>query len=136
MCQYNIQHIPKQASNERLFNLQNSWILFNHHGKLTDSDSLEVALETFKTHMSDAYVMPDSRVYLLIETDHNFWEVWDGFRLNVSEEIQVSQVGIMTPDRVEIKLSDRTNFHRIGIRASTVVSHMCWVRLKNLDLKS
>lgn len=74
--------------------------------------------------MNQAYVMPDSRVYLLIEVNRNVWEIWDGFRLSVSKEVQVSRVGVMTPERVEIKLSDRTNFKRVVLSASTVVSPM------------
>jgi len=72
--------------------------------------------------MNQAYVLPDSTVYLLIEVDRNVWEIWDGFRLGVTEEVQVSRVGVMTPDRVEIKRSDRTNFKRMILSASTVVS--------------
>jgi len=112
----------KQASKRRLFNLQNDWVLFNRHGNPNKTDALEIALHSFRTHMNQAYVMPDSRVYLLIEVDRHVWEIWDGFRLSVTEEVQVSRVGVMTPDRVEIKSSDRTNFKRVVLSTSTVVS--------------
>jgi len=112
----------KQASKSRLFSLQNEWVLFNRHGNPNKTDSLEIALHSFRTHMNQAYVMPDSMVYLLIEVDRNVWEIWDGFRLSVTEEMQVSRVDVMTPDRVEIKRSDRTNFKRVILSASTVVS--------------
>lgn len=74
--------------------------------------------------MSQSYVLPDSRVYLMIEIDNNnVWEVWDGFRASVSDEIRVSKVGTMTSDLVEIKYSDRTNFRRVALKASTAVSN-------------
>jgi len=82
--------------------------------------------------MDQSYVMPDSRVYLLIEVDRNVWEIWDGFRLSVAKEVQVSRVGVMTPERVEIKLSDRTNFKRVVLSASTVVSLMRNVLINNI----
>lgn len=110
-----------QASDERLFNLQNEWVLFDRRGSSNGTVPREFAQRTFKTHMSRAYVLPDSRVYLLIETDDASWEIWDGFRLSVTEDVQVSRVGVVTPDRVEIKPSDRTNLQRVVLRASTVV---------------
>lgn len=72
--------------------------------------------------MGQNYVLPDSRVYLLIKINDNNWEMWDGFRLNVFEEVRVSRVGLMTSDRIEIQHSDRTNFENIVLQASTVVS--------------
>lgn len=72
--------------------------------------------------MGRAYALPDSRVYLLTAVNSSHWEIWDGFRFSVFEDIRVSRIGMMTSDRVEIKHSDRTNFHRTVIRASTVVS--------------
>lgn len=77
-------------------------------------------------------MMPDSRVYLLIEVDRNVWEIWDGFRLSVTEEVQVSRVGMMTPDRVEIKRANRTNFKRVVLSASTVVSPISKVLIKKI----
>jgi len=82
--------------------------------------------------MNQAYMMPDSRVYLLIEVDRNVWEIWDGFRLSVTEEVQVSRVGVMTPDRVEIKRANRTNFKRVVLSASTVVSPISKVLIKKI----
>lgn len=72
--------------------------------------------------MGQTYVLPDSRVYLLVKINDNIWEVWDGFRLTVFEKIRVSTVGLMTSDRIEIKQSDRTNFEDVVLQASTVVS--------------
>lgn len=74
--------------------------------------------------MNQCYVLPDSRVYLIIEIDNNMWEVWDGYRISLSNEIRVSKIGIMTPNAVKIKYSDRTNFHQIVLNASMVVSLM------------
>lgn len=105
-----------------MFNLQNIWILFNGFGNPNKMETFEIALQTFKTHMSQTYVLPDSRVYLLIRIDNDLWEIWDGFRLSVSERVQVSKVGKMTPDRVEMRKTNRSNFHRVVLKASTVVS--------------
>lgn len=71
--------------------------------------------------MSQSYVLPDSKVYLIIEINDNTWEVWDGFRISLSDEIRVSNIGIVSPDAVKIKYSDRTNFHQIVLKASMVV---------------
>lgn len=82
--------------------------------------------------MSQSYVLPDSRVYLMIKIDNNMWEVWDGFRISLSEEIQVSNIGIVSADAVKIKYSDRTNFQRVVLKASTVVSLTIYL-LKSLN---
>lgn len=110
-----------------MFNLQNIWILFNGFGNPNKMGTLEIALQTFKTHMNQTYVLPDSRVYLLIKIDNDLWEIWDGFRLSVSESVQVSKVGTMTPDRVEIRQTKRSNFHSIVLKASTVVSLLLFI---------
>lgn len=83
---------------------------------------MKIALRAFKTHFYRTYILPDSRVYILVETKDNLWEVWDGFRLSVAEDIQVSKIGVTAPDRLEMNISDRTNFQRVVLRASTVVS--------------
>ncbi|XP_022170942.1 uncharacterized protein LOC111034171 [Myzus persicae] len=126
--------VLQQASKSRLFNLQNDWVLFNRHGNPNKTEALEIALHSFRKHMNRAYVMPDSRVYLLIEVDRNVWEIWNGFRLSVTEEVQVSRVGVMTPDRVEIKRSVRTNFRRVILSASTVLSIITFVCARRLNL--
>lgn len=74
--------------------------------------------------MNESYALPDSRVYLLIDTGSGPWEVWDGFRLSVFEDIRVSRVGTVTADRVEFGQSDRTDFRRVVLKASAVVSHV------------
>lgn len=115
-------NVTKQASNRRLYNLQNEWILFDRHGNPDKTDSREIASHSFRTFMNQSYAMPDSRVYLLIEVGRHVWEVWDGFRSSVVDQVRVSKVGVMTPDRVEFKHSDRTDFRRAVLSASTVVS--------------
>lgn len=72
--------------------------------------------------MGEAYVLPDSRVYLLVRVDDNIWEVWDGFRLKTAGEIRVSKIGEMTPNRVEINISHRANLQRTVLNSSAVVS--------------
>lgn len=111
-----------QASNDRLFNIQNDWILFNRHDDPNRPDTLDTALRSFKTHMSRAYALPDSRVYLMVKVGKGRWEIWDGFRFNVYGDFRVSRVGTVTSDRVEVKYPDRTNFYGTVLRASTVVS--------------
>lgn len=72
--------------------------------------------------MNRIYVLPDSKVYLLIKVNNDLWEIWDGFRLSVSEGVRVSKVGTAITDRVEIRQTDRSNFQRVVLKASTVVS--------------
>ncbi|VVC30077.1 Ionotropic glutamate receptor [Cinara cedri] len=137
-------YVLQQASNKRMFNTQNYWILFDRHGNPNKTDALDIALRTFKKHYSASetlHVLPDSRVYLLIETGNDFWEVWDGFRSGVSEEIKVSRVGAVTSNQAKIEDSDRTNFRRVTLKASTVIlepsSFVGWdepIRVYNLDV--
>lgn len=115
-----------QASKHRLFNMQNDWILIN--SKRNESyvlNSSAIALETFEMHLSEAYVLPDSNVFLLIDTASG-WEIWEGFKVGKMERIRVNRHGIVTSDGIYFDKNDsisfKSNLRGITLKATTVVS--------------
>lgn len=86
-----------------------------------------IALETFEIYLNKSYVLPESNVYLLIETDDNYaWEIWAGFKVSKMEKIQVHRHGIVTSDGIELNNNDsillKSDLRDITLKATTVVS--------------
>lgn len=117
-----------QASKNRLFNIQNNWILIDSQRDANRVlETSMIALETFEIYLNKSYVLPESNVYLLIETDDNYaWEIWEGFKVSKMEKIQVHRHGIMTSDSIELNNNDsillKSNLRGITLKATTVVS--------------
>ncbi|XP_050421371.1 uncharacterized protein LOC126833853 [Adelges cooleyi] len=111
--------ILQQASDDRRFTIQNDWILFDQRGNANKFDALDLAVQTFDTFMDKARLLPDSRVYLLVEIKDNVWEIWDGFRSKNNEKIRVTKVGILTPHRAQMNYS---NSERTNLRGSVIKS--------------
>lgn len=116
-----------QASKTRYFNKQNNWMLIN--SRQNDSNNVrtsEIARETFETHLDEAYVLPESNVFLFIRTDDESWEIWEGFKVGKMEKIQVYKHGTMTGNDLKllnnVSVSPRTDLRGITLKAATVVS--------------
>lgn len=118
-----------QALNGRLFDSRNNWILIDSRADYANrTDDREVALETFKTHLSEAYVLPESNVFLLVRTvgRDSSWTVWQGFKAGKTERFRVYRHGSVTVDRLEAFDNDPVSFKSdlqgITLKAVTVVS--------------
>lgn len=85
-----------------------------------------IALETFETHLSDCYVLPESNVFLFVRAGGNdAWEIWEGFKVGKTAKIQVRRHGTATSDGVWFdndSVSSRTDLRGITLKATTVVS--------------
>lgn len=108
--------------------MRNIWILINSRADYADSaDGREVALETFETHLSTAYVLPDSNVFLLVRTGGRDarWVIWEGFRAGKTDRIRVYRHGSATAGRLEVfendSVSFRSDLRGITLKATTVV---------------
>lgn len=115
-----------QASKHRLFNMQNDWVLINsRRNESRVLDTSEIALETFEMHLSEAYVLPESNVFLFIDTTSG-WEIWEGFKVGKMERIQVNKHGVVTSDGLYFEkngsISFKSNLRGITLKATTVVS--------------
>jgi len=115
-----------QASKHRLFNMQIDWILIDsrRNGSYVLNTSA-IALETFEMHLSEAYILPDSNVFLFIDTASG-WEIWEGFKVGKMERIRVNRHGIVTRDEIYFDKNDsisfKSNLRGITLKATTVVS--------------
>ncbi|XP_029347273.1 glutamate receptor ionotropic, delta-1-like [Acyrthosiphon pisum] len=116
----------RKASKHRLFNMQNDWILIN--SRRNESHVLNtsvIALETFEMHLSEAYVLPESNVFLFIDTPSG-WEIWEGFKVGKMERIQVKRHGMVTSDGIYFEKNDsisfKSNLRGITLKATTVIS--------------
>lgn len=118
-----INIIIVQVSNDRLFNLQNDWFLFNQKLVLNTNDTLTIASVVFKTYLGKSYVLPDSGVFLFQEIENNDWEIWSGFRASKLDAIRVFKTGLVSKYHIEINdsLKLRTNFRGANLKATTVV---------------
>ncbi|XP_025422107.1 glutamate receptor 2-like [Sipha flava] len=124
----------RQASENRLFSRQNDWILVDprRRRRRQDTDSTwsssATALETFENHLADAYVLPESNVLLLVETDDagGTWDIWEGFKVGKAERIRVYKHGTVTSDGVlelnRNSVSPRTDLRGITLKATTVIT--------------
>lgn len=110
--------------------MQNKWILVNSRRRGAAADlsatAAEVALETFETHLSGAYVLPESNVFLFVETDGDAWEIWEGFKVSRTGKVLVFKHGTVTGDG-PLELADdsvslRTDLRGVVLKATTVVS--------------
>jgi len=115
-----------QASKNRLFNMQTDWILINsqrNESRLLNTSA--IALETFEMHLSEAYVLPESNVFLFIDTADG-WEIWEGFKVGKMERIRVNRHGMVTSDGLYLAKNDsisfKSNLRGITLKATTVVS--------------
>lgn len=110
-----------KVSTERIFTLQNDWVLFN--GKMNGNDTSTAAREVFRKFLDESYVLPDSGVFLFQKTRKRAWEIWTGFRASKSDAIRVFRVGTTFGDRMEIGDSEpRKNFRGVQLKATAVVS--------------
>jgi len=115
-----------QASKHRLFNMQNDWILINsRRNESRVMNTSAIAFETFEMHLNEAYVLPESNVFLLIDTASG-WEIWEGFKVGKMERIQVNRHGMVTSDGIYFEKNDsisfKSNLRGITLKATTVVS--------------
>lgn len=114
-----------QASDRWLFNVQNDWILFSRdRAAVGETSAMSVALKVFNTHFNDAYVLPDSSVFLVQETGDNVWEVWNGFKASKSDTIRVFKIGTASPNFLNISgllYEEKRNFRGITLKANSVV---------------
>lgn len=131
-----------QASKHRLFNMQNDWILINSRGNESRSlNTSAIALETFEMHLSEAYVLPESNVFLFIDTASG-WEIWEGFKVGKMERIQVNRHGMVTSDGIFLAKNDsisfKSNLRGTTLKATTVVSryYVFCVRLCSKKIKT
>lgn len=87
--------------------------------------------------MSEAYVLPESNVYLLVKVDDHEWEVWEGFKVGKIEKIQAYKHGSITTDGLELyddSISLRTNLQGITLKATTVVrTYLWWSKIKSYN---
>lgn len=115
-----------QASKHRLFNMQNDWILINSRRNESHlQDTSTIAFETFDMHLSDAYILPESNVFLFVDIADG-WEIWEGFKVGKMEIIQINRYGLVTTDKLYFQknysISFRSNLRGITLKATTVVS--------------
>lgn len=108
--------------------MQNYWILIDsRRGASSMSNTSKIALETFEMHLSKSYVLPESNVFLLVQTDENYaWEIWEGFRVSKMEKFQVHRHGTVTNNGIELNYNEsilfKTDLRGITLKATTVVS--------------
>ncbi|VVC30079.1 Ionotropic glutamate receptor [Cinara cedri] len=119
----------QQASKDRLFDMRNNWILINSRADCVSSnDGQQVALETFETYLSEAYVLPESNVFLLVQTNDrdSSWDIWEGFKVSKTERIRVYRHGSASVNRLEVldnnSVSLRSDLRGITLKATTVIS--------------
>uniref|UniRef100_A0A2S2NTB4 Glutamate receptor delta-1 subunit n=1 Tax=Schizaphis graminum TaxID=13262 RepID=A0A2S2NTB4_SCHGA len=116
----------QKASKHRLFNMQNDWILINSRRNESHArDTSAIAFETFEMHLSEAYVLPESNVFLFVDFAGG-WEIWEGFKVSKMERIQVNRYGMVTTDKLNFEknhsISFRSNLRGITLKATTVIS--------------
>lgn len=121
-----------QASDNRLFDMQNQWILVDSRSttKRSANTSAEVAARTFEKYLDGAYVLPESNVFVLVATDNagmgGAWDVWEGFKTSKTERIKVYRHGTVMGDmRAQFdgnrSMAVRTDLLGVTLKATTVV---------------
>jgi len=118
-----INNIIVKVSNDRLFNLQNDWLLFDRKSISNTNDTLTIASVVFETYLGESYVLPDSGVFLFQKIGNNVWEIWSGFRASKLDTIRVFKTGSASKYHIEINdsIQLRTNFRGATLKATTVV---------------
>lgn len=106
--------------------MQNDWILINsrrNESHLLDTST--IAFETFDMHLNEAYILPESNVFLFVDIADG-WEIWEGFKVGIMERIQINRYGLVTTDKLNFQknysISFRSNLQGITLKATTVVS--------------
>lgn len=99
--------------------MQNDWVLLDENQQVTD----ETNGTTLETYLGDAYVLPDSAVFLFQRTDENFWKIWNGFRAGKSGPIRTFEIGTTSTSHLNISdlNGERRDFRGITLKANTVV---------------
>lgn len=113
-----------KASKNRLFSMENYWILINSQQNLKSVDTAKVAQETFEICLSEAYVLPESNVILFVKIDDNAWELWEGFKVGKMEKIRVYKHGTATSGGLQLlndSIALRSDLQGITLKATTVV---------------
>lgn len=103
--------------------MQNDWILFGKNVASNTTNTTSLALKIFETYLGDAYVLPDSGVFLFQEIDNDVWEIWNGFRFSISDTMRVFKIGSTSPNNLNANdlYAERRNFHGVTLRANAVV---------------
>ncbi|XP_050546126.1 uncharacterized protein LOC126908256 [Daktulosphaira vitifoliae] len=114
----------KLGIKNRLFDMQNDWVLYNSRRIYNTSDISSIVLDTFETHLSNAYILPDSNVYMFINVVNDGWEIWEGFRTGKEQPFKVFKCGKATADYVILNNinTERRNLKGIILKATTVIS--------------
>lgn len=104
--------------------MQNDWVLLDRRNP-TANDTDSSALRTFETYLADAYVLPDSGVFLFRAVDDGLWEIWNGFRASKSDAFRAFRVGTVSANHLHVDdygLNDeRKRFGGITLKSTTVV---------------
>lgn len=106
--------------------MQNDWILFDRNATTANTtNSNGFAWKTFNKYLADAYVLPDSGVFLFEEIDDNVWKFWNGFRASKTDGLRVFGMGSGSSNYFHIDSfafnEQRKNFLGITLKATTVV---------------
>lgn len=103
--------------------MQNDWLLFDRNSFVNNTDRASFALRTFETYLGNAYVLPDSGVFLFQKFENNVWEIWNGFRVSKKYPLIVFQIGLTSPNYLKIDLfnHERSNFRGEKLKATSVV---------------
>ncbi|CAH1738067.1 unnamed protein product [Aphis gossypii] len=119
----NSTEILQQISNDRLFNTQNDWILFDQNSFANETNSAQFALRTFQLYLGNAYVLPDASVFLFLKTYDGVWEIWSGFRASKSDAIRVFEIGTASLNRMTIREmhDEKRNFRGVTLKSTSVI---------------
>lgn len=103
--------------------MQNDWILFDKNVATNRTNTTSLALKIFETYLGDAYVLPDSGVFLFLEIDNDVWEIWNGFRFSKLDIMRVFKVGSASSIYLNVNdlYAERRNFREVTLKANTVV---------------
>lgn len=89
------------------------------------TDSTAVAARTFNSYLADAYVLPDSGVFLFQEVDDNVWTIWNGFRASKTDQLRVFGIGSGSPNHFNVNSfvlnEQRNDFLGVTLKSTTVV---------------
>ncbi|VVC30078.1 Ionotropic glutamate receptor [Cinara cedri] len=121
-------NVFQRISNFRVvFNAQNDWILLDGQPVVaneTNMTAASLATEIFQTYLGEAYVLPDSGVFLFQMTGQkDFWHIWNGFRASKSDTMRVYKIGTASPESLEIDdlREERRDFRGITLKVNTVI---------------
>lgn len=103
--------------------MQNDWILLNQNLVINQTNTTLLALQIFETYLDNAYILPDSDVFLFQKIDIDVWEIWNSFRFSKSDTIRVFKIGSASPNYLEMNdlYTEKRDFCGITLKANTVV---------------